>query len=80
MILDLQHHLFGLTLGGGNLYTAPLDISKVHRVLDIGTGTGIWAMDFGTYCYIVHTDWKLIKIFSGRASRSRSMDIIFLIF
>ena len=41
--LDLFHHLF-LSLLGGRLWTAPLD--NPHRVLDVGTGTGIWAIDF----------------------------------
>jgi len=41
--LDLYHHIF-LTLLGGKLGTAPLD--NPHRVLDVGTGTGIWAIDF----------------------------------
>lgn len=41
--LDLFHHLF-LSLLGGRLCTAPLD--NPHRVLDVGTGTGIWAIDF----------------------------------
>jgi tRNA1(Val) A37 N6-methylase TrmN6 len=43
---DLQHHLFSLTFDG-NLVVAPIPKEKVlHRVLDIGTGTGIWAIDF----------------------------------
>ncbi|KAJ0122913.1 methyltransferase [Diaporthe amygdali] len=29
------------------LYFAPLDDRKVHNVLDIGTGTGIWAIEMG---------------------------------
>lgn len=41
--LDLYHHIF-LTLLGGKLFTAPLD--NPQRVLDVGTGTGIWAIDF----------------------------------
>jgi hypothetical protein len=51
---DLQHHLFLLTLDG-ELYNAPLkDLSGgLHNVLDIGTGTGIWAIDFGKLC--IHT-------------------------
>ncbi|KAG6014519.1 hypothetical protein E4U43_006449 [Claviceps pusilla] len=43
---DLQHHLFSLTLGG-KLYEAPLDQHKIGRLLDAGTGTGIWAIDIG---------------------------------
>jgi cyclopropane fatty-acyl-phospholipid synthase-like methyltransferase len=44
--LDLQHHLFMLTLGG-KLYNSPIPKEKnLHRVLDVGTGTGIWAIDF----------------------------------
>ncbi|KAK0127882.1 hypothetical protein ONS96_007382 [Cadophora gregata f. sp. sojae] len=45
--LDLQHHLFLLTLNG-ELYNAPLkDIpGGIHNVLDIATGTGIWAIEF----------------------------------
>jgi ubiquinone/menaquinone biosynthesis C-methylase UbiE len=33
---------------GGKLFVAPIPKEqKLHRVLDLGTGTGIWAMDFG---------------------------------
>jgi hypothetical protein len=35
---------------GGKLFTSRIDKNKVHRVLDVGTGTGIWAIDYGTYC------------------------------
>ena len=42
--LDLHHHVFLLMLGG-RLHRAPLP-AEVHRVLDYGTGTGIWALDF----------------------------------
>ena len=41
--LDLYHHIF-LQILGGKLYAAPLQ--KPQRVLDVGTGTGIWALDF----------------------------------
>jgi len=41
--LDLQHSL-ALRLLGGELNLAP--INKPHRVLDVGTGTGIWAIEF----------------------------------
>lgn len=45
MISDLQHHLFSL-LFDGVLHLAPLP-SELHNVLDIGTGTGLWATEFG---------------------------------
>ncbi|EKD21152.1 methyltransferase domain-containing protein [Drepanopeziza brunnea f. sp. 'multigermtubi' MB_m1] len=45
--LDLQYHLFQLIFEG-KLFTAPVPKDKIlHRVLDVGTGTGIWAIDFG---------------------------------
>lgn len=42
--LDLMHHIFNMTLGG-KLHLAPIGNSP-QRVLDVGTGTGIWAIDF----------------------------------
>ena len=42
--LDLLHHIFLLILGG-KLYDAPIPTTP-HRVLDIGCGTGIWAIDY----------------------------------
>jgi ubiquinone/menaquinone biosynthesis C-methylase UbiE len=42
--LDLFNHIFALSLGG-RLHLAPL--SSPQRILDIGTGTGIWAIDIG---------------------------------
>jgi ubiquinone/menaquinone biosynthesis C-methylase UbiE len=42
---DLQHHLFKLTLDG-KLFLCP-EAAKAQHVLDIGTGTGIWAMEYG---------------------------------
>lgn len=43
--IDIQHQLFVLTLHG-KLHLAPLG-EGIHNVLDIATGTGIWAIDFG---------------------------------
>lgn len=40
--LDIAHH-FMMMLKGGKLFEAPID--RFDRVLDIGTGTGIWAID-----------------------------------
>ncbi|KAL1840006.1 hypothetical protein VTJ49DRAFT_923 [Mycothermus thermophilus] len=52
--LDLQHHIWRLLLQGA-LYTAPLEVPQPgelsqagdgeFRILDLGTGTGIWAID-----------------------------------
>ncbi|KAI1041058.1 hypothetical protein LB505_005854 [Fusarium chuoi] len=44
-LMDLTHHI--LTLGlGDKLHLAPLKEDKLHQAIDIGTGTGIWAIDF----------------------------------
>ncbi|PFH58447.1 hypothetical protein XA68_13675 [Ophiocordyceps unilateralis] len=45
--LELQHHIWRLLLGGA-LYTAdlpPPSSDPPLRILDLGTGTGIWAID-----------------------------------
>ncbi|PGH18639.1 hypothetical protein AJ79_00418 [Helicocarpus griseus UAMH5409] len=41
--LDLSHHVFQMVLGGA-LFRSPLP-SNPGSILDIGTGTGIWAID-----------------------------------
>ncbi|POR38686.1 Methyltransferase [Tolypocladium paradoxum] len=41
--VDFQHELFSLMFDG-KLYHAPLN--EVHRALDVGCGTGMWAIDF----------------------------------
>ncbi|KAL3420426.1 methyltransferase domain-containing protein [Phlyctema vagabunda] len=51
--LDLQSHLCYLTFGR-QLALAPLD--NVKRVLDVGTGTGIWAINFADE----HPDMEVI--------------------
>ncbi|KAF4958164.1 hypothetical protein FSARC_11081 [Fusarium sarcochroum] len=42
--MDLAHHLYSLLLEG-KLHLAPINPTP-QRVLDLGTGTGIWAIDF----------------------------------
>lgn len=42
--LDLSHLMFQKLLDG-RLHLAPLDHPK--RILDLGTGTGIWALEMG---------------------------------
>ncbi|KAL1959152.1 hypothetical protein VTO42DRAFT_2657 [Malbranchea cinnamomea] len=40
--LDLMHHVFRLTLNGDLCYSK---LNNPQRILDVGTGTGIWAME-----------------------------------
>ncbi|GAB1321060.1 Secondary metabolism regulator LAE1 [Madurella fahalii] len=74
--LDLQHHIWRL-LQQGALFTAPLSISEPDnerspgngefRILDLGCGTGIWAIDmadefprasvFGVDLSPIQPDW-----------------------
>lgn len=42
--MDMQHHIY-LLIFGGNLYQAPIP-QQIERALDIGCGTGLWAIDF----------------------------------
>ncbi|KAF4974214.1 hypothetical protein FZEAL_8852 [Fusarium zealandicum] len=42
--MDMVHHVYSMALGG-ELFLAPI-AENPQRVLDLGTGTGIWAMDF----------------------------------
>jgi SAM-dependent methyltransferase len=60
--LDLLHHIFLMILGG-KLYDAPIT-GELKRVLDLGTGTGIWAIDFADEkpgCEVVGTDLSPIQ-------------------
>lgn len=52
-VMDMNHHLNTLILGG-ELFLAPIP-ADVQNVLDVGTGTGIWAMS------VLFTDTFLIS-------------------
>jgi methylase of polypeptide subunit release factors len=45
-----MHHLLTLALDG-KLHLAPIG-DQPGRILDIGTGTGIWAIEMGTTFYL----------------------------
>ncbi|TEA18381.1 Secondary metabolism regulator LAE1 [Colletotrichum sidae] len=42
--LDVAHSAM-VNIIGNKLYLSPLEEEKIHRILDVGTGTGIWAME-----------------------------------
>lgn len=59
---DILHHVRVLALDG-KLFRAPI-LSSPHHVLDLGTGTGIWAIDFADgfpSAQIVGTDLSPIQ-------------------
>lgn len=51
-----MHDAFRMTYGG-KLYLSPL--SKLENALDIGTGTGIWAIDLGWFFLVARSIWAL---------------------
>ncbi|KAL6414270.1 hypothetical protein AUP68_00788 [Ilyonectria robusta] len=60
--MDLIHHIYSLVLRG-KLHLAPIR-DKPQRVLDLGTGTGIWAIDFAdeySSAEVVGTDLSPIQ-------------------
>ncbi|KAF2457724.1 S-adenosyl-L-methionine-dependent methyltransferase [Lineolata rhizophorae] len=59
--LDLVHHVYLLTQKGA-LFAAPIKNPK--RALDIGTGTGLWALDFADQfpdCQVIGVDISPIQ-------------------
>jgi methylase of polypeptide subunit release factors len=47
-----MHHLIKILLGD-KLHLAPIG-KNPHRILDLGTGTGIWAIDMGEFLRTNH--------------------------
>lgn len=60
--LDMSHQMFRILLHE-KLYLAPLT-NTAPRVLDIGTGTGIWAIELGRCC-----PWSSLRFCGERLSR-----------
>ncbi|KAI1761378.1 S-adenosyl-L-methionine-dependent methyltransferase [Hypoxylon sp. FL1150] len=60
--MDMNHHFLTLCLGG-KLFLAPLK-DDIEKVLDIGTGTGLWAIDMADEypnCEVIGTDLSPIQ-------------------
>jgi hypothetical protein len=62
--LDMMHHLVTIRLDG-KLHLAPIG-KNPHRILDLGTGTGIWAIEMGEFCMraksMLHTIYFLLLL------------------
>ncbi|KAL8811600.1 MAG: hypothetical protein Q9200_001659, partial [Gallowayella weberi] len=59
--IDIKHHV-SLLLAGGNLHLAPLH--NPRRILDIGTGTGIWAIEMAEqypHSQVIGTDLSPVQ-------------------
>ncbi|CAL8580256.1 hypothetical protein XPA_005985 [Xanthoria parietina] len=59
--IDIKHHVT-LLLAGGHLHLAPLNSPK--RILDIGTGTGIWAIEMAEqypHSQVIGTDLSPVQ-------------------
>ncbi|OTA99555.1 hypothetical protein M426DRAFT_76288 [Hypoxylon sp. CI-4A] len=60
--MDMNHHFMTLCIGG-KLFLSPLK-DDIQKVLDIGTGTGLWAIDFADEypnCEVIGTDLSPIQ-------------------
>ncbi|KAK3348396.1 S-adenosyl-L-methionine-dependent methyltransferase [Neurospora tetraspora] len=61
-VLDIFHHAMTICLDG-RLYDAPLP-KNPENAIDLGTGTGLWAIDFANKfpnCNVMGTDISLIQ-------------------
>ncbi|KAK3947035.1 S-adenosyl-L-methionine-dependent methyltransferase [Pseudoneurospora amorphoporcata] len=62
-MLDIIHATM-VMLFDGKLYTSPLNDNEIKNVIDIGTGTGVWAIDFADdhpNCTVIGTDISPIQ-------------------
>jgi hypothetical protein len=50
--LDIMHHMVRILLDN-KLHLAPIG-KNPHRILDLGTGTGIWAIEMGEFLHTSH--------------------------
>lgn len=55
---DMKHAMI-LHLCGGRLHLAPLD--NPQSILDVGTGTGIWAID-SAWPHVVPLSWAMASV------------------
>jgi hypothetical protein len=67
---DLQHTIFQLSLDD-KLHLAPIP-QHVQCVLDVGTGTGLWASDFG----IPSSDLLMLVLTTCQAHQHPSAHVI----
>jgi len=51
---NLKHHLTAMVFGG-NLFFAPIS-DHPQKILDVGTGSGMWAMDVATKYEMAHVE------------------------
>ncbi|OHE97090.1 methyltransferase domain-containing protein [Colletotrichum orchidophilum] len=70
--LDFQHHIWKLTLDGA-LATAPAH-KTAKRILDMGTGTGIWACEYGWYFPVLR--FKIIPLLMRIADEFPTAEVI----
>ncbi|KAH0537526.1 hypothetical protein FGG08_005701, partial [Glutinoglossum americanum] len=67
--LDIFHHAMTLSLKG-KLHLAPIG-DNPQRILDIGTGTGIWAIEIGGYHTVEIKHYAIGHAYSNKFSSSR---------
>ncbi|EAA30865.1 UMTA [Neurospora crassa OR74A] len=62
-LLDIMHAAMVMVFDG-KLYTSPLKDEELKNAIDIGTGTGVWAIDFADEhpnCNVIGTDISPIQ-------------------